>query len=654
MKYPNLFEKGRIGKVELKNRIVMAPMGDGLIGFMGTFSDRAIDYYERRAIGGTGLIITSLCLVNSKIEPWEIDGEPCLTTFDNALKVRNFLKLTERVHDYGAKIFAQLTGGFGRVYPTILLQLIEGAQPIAPSPTPLYWDPKTTARALSRKEIDELIASFGKAAGMAKTSGFDGVELHAHEGYLIDQFTSALWNKREDEFGGDLVGRMRFPLAIIKQIQRSVGEDFPIVYRYGGDQKISGGRQIEESIQMAGMLEDAGVAALHVDAGCYDSWHWPHPPEYQPPGCMVDMAEAVKAHVKIPVIAVGRLGYPKLANQVLADNRADFVALGRPLLADPDFAEKARQGLDHEICPCIGCHECLARIVRMQSVSCAVNPQCGDEKRLTIAKAPTSKRVTVVGGGVAGMEAARVAALRGHRVTLFEKDQHLGGVLRVAGIPEFKADLLLLVDYMTAQLKKLENVEIRLGAEADEATIKAQEPDVLFLATGAVFRKLEDEAVDLAPDVRCLSPQDAYENKIPDGSQVLIVGGGSVGSEVGLYLAQKGCAVTIVEMLPDVASDLFEANQHMLKELLSEHGVEIFTRTKVTRISPKSVSVSTEAGPRELQAEVIVSALGSKPVDSLHEKARALADEVHVIGDCRSARRVKEAIWEAFKTARIV
>ena len=655
MKYPYLFGKGNIGNVEIKNRIVMAPMGiNGLIRYEATFSDRAIDYFERRAIGETGLIITGACFVNAKIDPWEIEGISYFVTFDAPWKVRNFIQLTERVHDYGAKIFVQLSAGFGRVFPGRLVDRAvgEGIRPIAPSPTPLFWRPKVMAREMTIGEVDALIESFGDAALIAKASQFDGVELHGHEGYLMDQFTMALWNRRTDKYGGDLMGRMNFVLSIIKVIQEKVGSDFPIIYRYGLEHKIEGGRTIEEGIAMAKILENAGVSALHVDAGCYDNWYWPHPPIYQPPGCMADLAEKVKPHVRIPVITVGRLGYPDLANQIVKSGKADFIALGRPLLADPDFAAKARRGQADEIRPCIGCHECFARILREQSLSCAVNPQCGDEKRLDIHQASRIKKVMVIGGGIAGMEAARVCSLRGHKVTLYEKNNHLGGSLNFASQPDFKQDMRRLLNYQINQLGKIKDLEIKMSTEVTGEMIQTERPDVIFIASGSIpLREVDIEGLESTPFV---TPEDVYERKIPEGSKAFIIGGGSVGCETALYLSKQKWSVVVAEMLQTVASDLFEANRKMLLELLKEHGVKVFTQTKVKKIMPQKVLVSSPDGDRAFETDLIVLAIGSQPVNHLMERAGRLVEEVYFVGDCVSPRKIKDAIWEAFKKARMV
>ena len=652
MKYSSLFEAGTIGKVTLNNRIVMAPMGTpGMTGYKGTFSERVLDYYERRALGEVGLIITGLNFVNSKIEPLEVDGQSSNVTFDHWWKVRNFIQLTERVHDYGSKIFAQLTAGFGRVFPKRFLDR-GGIQCIAPSPVQLFWRPDMVAREMTKGEIETIIESFGKAAEIARESKFDGVELHGHEGYLIDQFMSEIWNRRNDEYGGDFERRMRFPLSIVRAIQEAAGVDFPIIFRLGLDHKFSGGRTAGEGIQIIKTLENAGVSALHVDAGCYDSWYWPHPPLYQPPGCMVDMAETAKKHVSVPIVAVGRLGYPALADRIVKEGRADFVAMGRALLADPDLPGKARREEIDNIRPCIGCHECLERLRNSQSISCAVNPQCGDERRLSVNKTSSRKKVMVIGGGIAGMEAARVCALRGHSVTLYEKTDRLGGILKVASNHGFKQDLKRLMDYQVAQVKKMADVKISINTEVTEEIIKREKPDVIFLATGS--EPLRRANIQGLEQTTFVTAEDVYEGKIPTGSRAVVIGGGSVGCEVALYLADQHWRVTVLETLSSMAIDLFSANREMLLKELTDRNVELVTNAKVERVASGEVAAVVEAGHQAFTYDLLVVSIGRSPVNELADIAKKLLKEVYVIGDCWSPRKIKDAIWDAFKLGRIV
>jgi 2-enoate reductase len=652
VKYPHLFQTGRLGDLIIKNRLVMAPMGTpALTGWRGTFSDRLMDYYERRAIGGVGLIITGVNLINSKVEPWEAGGEPSLVTFDAPWKVRNFIQLTERVHDHGAKIFAQLTAGFGRVLPKRILSR-PGVEPMAPSPMATFWRPEIMAREMRLDEIQTLVESFGQAALVARMSGFDGIEMHGHEGYLLDQFMTPLWNKRTDRYGGSHESRMRFPLECIAAVKKAAGDDFPISYRIGIEHKLPEGREKPEGIRIACDLEKAGVSVLHVDAGCYDNWHWPHPPLYQPPGCMVDMAATVRPHVSLPVITVGRLGYPELADRIVAEGTADFVALGRPLLADPDFAHKAQRGQEDVICPCIGCHECMHRMHLNQSISCAVNPECGDETRLKLCRTEHLKKVMVVGGGVAGMEAARVCAQRGHEVLLYEKSEKLGGILNIAGSSDFKKDLSVLLNFKCDQLKGLKGLRIFTSTEVTEETFRAERPDVIFLASGS--SPICRASIPGLEDTPLVMPDDIYRGLLPTGKTVVIIGGGAVGCEAALHIAQEGRQVSIVEMLPQLAGDLFMANRDMLLKELARLEVRIFGGTRVTGLAPGRVQIDNEQGKTILETETIVLAIGRRADNALAQTAREAADEVYLIGDCVAPRKIKDAIWEAYKTARVV
>jgi 2-enoate reductase len=648
LNYPHLFRTGKIGAVTLRNRLVMAPMGIGaLVGFDGLFSERAMDYYEARAEGGTGLIITTVCLATNKFEPWEVDGLKYLPTFDSLIKVKNFKQLTERIHDHGSRIFAQLTAGFGRVYRPSLAEMT-GHRAFAPSETPLFWAPDRTAREMTVEEIEGLSEAIGKAALIAREGGFDGIELHGHEGYLLDQFKTALWNRRTDKYGGDLMGRMQFPLSVIKNVQKAAGSDFPISYRYGLEHKLEGARTRAEGLDIAKILQEAGVAALHVDAGCYESWHWPHPPEYQPPGCMVEMTEQVKQHVEIPVITVGRMGYPELANQVIKDGKTDFVAMGRPLLADPQFANKAKRGQAEDIRPCIGCNECFRRLYLMTYISCAVNPSCGNERRLEIRKTETPKKVMVIGGGIAGLEAARVCALRGHRVTLYEKTGRLGGILPSVGRHSLKNDLKRLVDYQIRQVRK-SGVKIKMETDVKLETVEKEKADVVFLATGSV--PIKDIGGRETDAVHMFSPIDVLEGNAEIGSSVVVIGGGSAGCEIAYELADQGRKVTLCEQLPELATDLHGANRGMLLELLGAKGVHVMTNCKVEKVVPGAVIYQSNGIEGELKTDSVVLSIGGKSVNGLLPQLNQRVGEVHAVGDCVAPRKVIDAIWEAHKRA---
>jgi len=654
-KIEKLFEPGRIGKLLIKNRIVMAPMLIlGLTEPDGRISERAIDYYVERARGGVGLIITGMVLPTLDIEFGAVkkQGISPIPRADSPDVIPRLSELTKSVHRHGAKIAIQLSAGFGRVFNPHLLSLF-GLEAVGASAVPNVWDRKVITREFTTGEVEALVGSFGTAAEIVKSSGFDAIELHGHEGYLIDQFTTSLWNKRKDKYGGDLDGRLRFSLEIIKNIKEKAGSDFPVIYRYAINHYLEGGRGVEESLEIARRLEKAGVDALHVDAGCYDNWYWPHPPIYQPPGCMVDMAEAAKKAVKIPVITVGRLGYPELAESVLKAGKADFVALGRALLADPEWPLKVKEGRLEDICPCIGCHDgCLGRILTLAYLSCTVNPATGNEKEYTITPSEKPRAVLVVGGGIAGMEAARVAALRGHRVTLYEKRDRLGGHLIEGSVPEFKRDVRMLNDYYVTQLRKL-GVKTELRQAVTLELVNKMKPEVVIVATGSS---------PLVPDIpgikneKVVTAIDVLLGRKKAGERVVVAGGGLVGCETAVYLAQKGKRVTIVEALEEIISYVFEANKQYLFKMLAENGVSVLTNTSLVRISEHGAVVENkyQRFEAELKADTIILALGLKPETDLSEALQGKVKELYSIGDCERPGKIIDALWRAFDIARVL
>ena len=641
-----LFEPGNIGALRVKNRIVMAPMGIlGLFDTDGGLLPRAIEYYERRAAGGAGLIITSLFYTSREIEQIDDKGMSSAPRADSFFYVSRFSELADAVHHHGCKIAVQLTAGMGRVLPHFFFR---EHPPVAPSPLPCFWKPSVTTRALTTEEVERLVQSFALAAMLLRTAGMDAVELHGHEGYLMDQFTTALWNQRADKYGGSLEGRLRFPLEIIRAIKNFVGKDFPVIYRYSVTHYLPGGREIEESLQMAKILKQAGVDAFHVDAGCYESFHWAHPPTYQPPGCLVNMAEAIKKVVDTPVIAVGKLGYPELAEKVLREGKADFIAMGRSLLADPDWANKVRERRPEDIIPCIGDHDgCLGRVLTGKYVSCTVNPQTGMEKRYALQPATQRKSVLVIGSGPGGMEAARVAALRGHKVTLWEKGDQLGGNLIAASVPDFKADLRLLLEYLRTQLKKLK-IRVELGKMATASAVEKMKPQVVIVATGS-SHSVPD--IPGAQGNNVVTATEALLGHKAIGDRVIVIGVGLIGCETALFLAQQRKQVTLVARRDALAEDVFHANRQMLLLLLSQNKVEIKTGFPLASIGAQGV---LGWGDEELRADSVVLATGLKSESGLLRELKGRVPELYAIGDCVMPRKIIDAIWEGFHASRLL
>lgn len=639
----------------------MAPMGlVHMVNPDGSITRRIVDYYVERAKGGVGLIITGLTKVENEIENLTVDGRHVLPILNSVKYVAQFSELTEEIHHWGSRIFVQFTAGTGRVAP--ILALLTGMTPVSASEVPCYWIPTLKTRALTIEEIRKLIRAFGNAAENAYLAGFDGVELHGHEGYLLDQFTSSVWNKRDDEYGGSLENRLKLPIEILNEIKDRVGKDFPVVYRFGVKHFIKGynnpglpdehfkeaGRDIKEGLEMAKMLEKAGFDALHVDVGCYDSWYMAHPPGYMAHGCLVDFAATVKKAVRIPVIAVGRLDDPFVAEQVLREEKADIVAIGRGLLADPYWPEKVRNGLFDDIRPCIGCHECLYRIIELaRPLSCAINPRTGRERELEIRPTKEKKKIVVVGGGVAGMELARCATLRGHSVVLFERDRELGGHLIEAGTIDFKKDIRRLKEWYEKQLEKL-GVDIRLNMEANVKRVLGEEPDVIVVASGSKSIVPPIEGVEKEFVVDAI---DVLRGKKNVGQNIVIVGAGLVGVELGIWFAQRGRKVTLMDMLPAPNISVSHANRLHLMTMVKYLGISIHLRTKVKEINDNEVVAETPRGKTKFGCDTVVLACGLTPIRDLYNALRGEHPNVYLIGDALSPRKIRDAVWDAYYLA---
>jgi 2-enoate reductase len=635
-KFPKLFEPGRIGKLEIRNRIAMAPMNTIYEDSDGRVTQRMIDYFAARAKGGTGLIMTGLTRVYRKAEYLPMMG----LWMDSDAHIARASDLAEAVHDYGAKICMQITAGLGRQDGDPTLEKI----PVAPSATPSYMNPKVVCRKLSKAEIKEIVKEHAEAARRVVTAGFDMIEFHGHTGYLIDQFMTSLWNKRNDEYGGDIKKRMRFPLELISSVRDVVGSGFPLSFRLSVDHKIPNGRILSEGLEIARFLESAGIDVLHVDGGCYDSMPWIFPPSYYPEGPMIELAAAVKKVVKIPVITVGKISRPAFAEQILKDGKADFIAMGRQLIADPEWANKAKDGRVEDIRPCIVCNEfCIGRVFCARPLSCSVNAAAGKERYYAMQRPEKRKRIMVIGGGPAGMEAARVAALRGHSVTLYEKEKTLGGQIKAASRPAFKVELQRLINYLSVQLKK-GGVEVKTGKEVTTALVNATKPDAIVVATGAspLFYKIPGiehtiNAVDINPD----------NKKV--GNRVVVAGGGLTGCDTALALAKKGKRVTIIEMLPAIAGDLNPISRQALIEELSKAGVRILTGYTIKKFTAKGlIAARGNEKQKAIEADNVICALGSQSENVLLKSLKGKVREVYAIGDCLKPGKVGEAIHDGF------
>lgn len=660
MKYSKLFSPIKIGSITIKNRFAMAPMGPlGLADANGGWNQRGIDYYVERAKGGTGLIITGVTFFDQVVEKQDPSTVP-----NPLYKPVNFVKtsreMTERIHAYGSKIFLQLSGGFGRVtIPTNVGDI----PPIAPSAIPHRWLDKT-CRAITVDEIHAIVKQFGEAAFHAKRAGFDGVQIHAvHEGYLIDQFAISMFNQRTDEYGGSLENRLRFAKEIVEEIKKTCGDDFPVTLRFSlksmikdwrvgalpGEDFEEKGRDTEEGLKAAKLLESYGYDALDTDVGTYDAWWWNHPPMYQKKGLYREYCKMVKEVVDIPVFCAGRMDNPDMALEAIENGECDVIDLGRPLLADPDYCNKLRCGKITQIRPCISCHEgCMGRVASYSLLNCAVNPQAARERVNAYEPILKKKKVLIVGGGVAGCEAARVLAIRGHQPVVYEKGIRLGGNLIPGGAPDFKEDDIALADWYTNELNRL-GVHVHLNTELNEEEIKAMDYDTVILATGS-----KPKVFSLGDDSHTYTAEQVLLKQKDAGKKTVVVGGGLVGCETALWLAQNGIHVTIVEALDKVMAvngPLCAANKEMLEALLPFNGVEIITGAKVTEFANGEVKVDTKEGSKTIMSDSVILSVGYKEENTLYNNLQFDIPDLYLLGDAKKVSNIMYAIWDAFEVA---
>ncbi len=646
MKFDRLFQPGRIGKMRLKNRIVMLPMGTRLVTAVGEVTDELIAHFARRAEGGAGLICVHPCYPTPTIDTMRVSSLGL--RIDDDCFIPGLARLADAVHDAGAKVSIQLRAGGGSgasdINWTIGLQSIKEPDRVSCSPVPILG--KSTPRELSVKEIKKIVQLFGMGARRIKIAGFDALEVTAHMRYLVAQFLSPFYNRRVDEYGGNVEGRLRFLLELIESARNNVGDDFPIILRFSVDERMEGGRGIKDSQIMAKRLQEVGVNAISADANNDGA-------EFFPKGWQVVYAEAMKEVVDIPVIAATKLGDPELAEEVLEEGRADFIGMGRALLADPDLPRKAWEGHTEDIRRCIYCNECSTR--EMRTIRCTINPVTGRETKYgVIGRAERSKHVMIAGAGPGGLEAARVAALRGHRVTLYEKTDELGGgQLKLAMAPPYKGDLKNIADYYSVQLNKLDNVKVELGKEVTADLVEKEKPDVLIVATGGRPIIPRIPGIDRQ---NVVSAWDVLAGKAEVGKTVVVAGGGTTGCETAHLLADQGKKVTIVEMLDAVALDAATGIGECLLEELANKNVTILTQRKIEEITNEGVIVTDKKKRNReiIKGDTIILALGTESLNTLEDELTGKVAELYVIGDAKEPRKMRDAISEGFVIARRV
>ncbi len=680
--YESLFTPWKVRDLEIKNRIVLAPMGGtcifGWMEPMGSHFDKeAARLLLNVAKNNCGLVIPGIAPVKDML------GGKWL--YQNKRKFKELKEFMDEFHKTGAKFFVQMTAGFGRsmalTAPLAMLAknkvLNKIASPIidaeyltaAPSVLPNRWADDVTTRAITYKEIQDIIYAFGETARLCKEAGVDGVEVHAvHEGYLLDQFTLKYSNHRTDEYGGSFENRYRFAVEIVQEIKEKCGEDFPVSLRYSvrsmtkdfqygampGETFEEIGRDMEESERAVKYLQDAGYDMLNCDNGTYDAWYWAHPPQYMPQNCNLEDVEHIKQFVDIPVVCAGRM-QPADGAKAISEGGIDAMAVGRQFLADPRWVTKLIKDKEEDIRPCICCHTACFNLTKHNGTAndqdlsetagmcrCAVNPISMQSMKYYVRPAKHPKKVAVIGGGIGGMEAARILTLRGHKVTLYEKSGELGGIFIAAAAPAFKEKDKQLIQWMIRQLKKL-HIDIRLNTEVNADT--DLDADEIIIATGAEANKIPiPGAADYAMDAT-----DYLLGKKEAGDNVVIIGGGLTGCEIALDLFRKGKHPAIVEMKDDLIAvkNMCLANSSYLRDCFKTNNVPVYLNAGVKNITDTEVEVECQdKSIVNLPADSVIMSVGYHPVPLMEE-----GKHVHLLGDCRKVGNVRTAIWGAWDIA---
>jgi 2,4-dienoyl-CoA reductase-like NADH-dependent reductase (Old Yellow Enzyme family)/thioredoxin reductase len=635
--FKGLFTEARIGKIKLKNRLIMAPMVMCYAGPFGEVNSQVLAHFEACARGGVGLIIAEASYIHPTGKGFESE-----IALDNDKLIPRLRMLTKAVQVHDCAIAAQLY--HGGIQANI-------EQPVGPSAIGRKaFPPKKTPRELSTIEVEEIVVSFVEGALRAKKAGFDMVEVHGTHGYLIAQFLSPLTNKRSDKYGAD---KNLLAIEIVTGIKQKCGQDFPVIFRLSTNDYEEGGITLESAKKLAVKLESIGVNALDVTAATYDTADQIIPPAYyDKQGYFFEQAAEIKKVVNIPIISGGMIFEPKFANQAIEQETVDFLFLGRQIIADPNWPNLVKEGKNNEIRPCIACEECIERIFNQTPVNCSVNPLKGFEYKYPtekdIGKVASPGKVVIIGGGVAGLEAARTASMKGYEVIVFEETNALGGVLKIVLDQSHKRRIKRLIEYYETLLKRY-GVTIRMGTKANFETITKEDPDLVILATGAepiIPENTETKDVILAEDV--------LSGKVDVGDSVIIIGGGLVGCELALKLSSiEEKNVTIVEALPEVAMDEVTLNKLALTKLLNQVNAKILTNTPVVEISKDGVTIVDSMGKKQrLNAKTVILAVGrkSKVDQDLLKSLKDNGKEVFVIGDAKQPRNIISAVHSGFWT----
>lgn len=717
--YTSIFSPIRVNKLTIKNRIVMAPMGNLMMGEeFGRPGEKMIRYFVARAKGGVGLITSGLIPISDGVDPTvtEVGGKVMMPRISPARTLMSgWRDLAQQCHGYGSRFFIQLTPGLGRVGPpTCLVQ--QTKFPVSASFNRNFYIPELPCLRLSDRRLGKIIKNAGQAAADAKACLIDGVYLHGHEGYLLEQMTNKAFNRR---VMGKYSDWQRFGIDMVKEIRKRVGPNYPIMYRIDlslalnetyGDRmdevpslkKFKKGRSIAETLDYMENLVKAGVDLFDVDLGCYDNWWLPHPPAGMPAGCFLKVSQIVKEHfankkilsnagVEVPVVAVGKLGYPDVAEAALRNGECDMVMLGRPLLADAEWCNKAYEGRIEDICPCIGCQEgCVNEFIEGGHIQCAVNARTGFEDSLpeTAVPAEKKKKIGVVGAGPAGVIFATEALRRGHTVELIEKSDRIGGRIVSGSVPAVKFDIKNYLTWLNQQVKEAEenpNFTLRMNTAATTKWLAEQKYDAIVFAVGTKDACPPISGLDKVKYVQATALLENPE-LMGDAEKIVVAGGGVVGCETAYWLTyEHSKKVSVVEMLPNFMEGVCTANRGHLLHYMEKAGVELYNCSKVTSFEPGKVNIqrnvskgvpnpyntwqpllpenipnplAKKPGPETqdvaLDADLVVLAMGGRPDDALYYEALSenTAPEMFNIGDSFAGGKVLEATRAAFRLAR--
>lgn len=679
-----LFEEGKIGSVRIKNKYILCAMeGAGIIeahqGYQ--FNENCRNYMITRAKNDVALIIPGCVQARNFVTgQWLYE---CEELFEGPIK-----ELMNEIHNYGTKLFLQVGAGTGRstaavpMFQALYFDEVKKAQAkqygcdiekILQAPSaglPDVWDPAMKTFEMPKSTIEEYIKAYGKIAKLAQRAGIDGIEIHAvHEGYLLDQFTMECSNHRCDEYGGSFENRMRFVCDIIREIKNNCGKDYPVSVRYSVESKMRDfgkaalpgenykefGRSLEESVKVAQALEKAGADLLNADNGTYDSWFWAHPPVYMPLACNLDSVAFVKKHVSIPVACAGRMEDPDTGAEAIRQGKIDFIGVARQFLCDAEYLTKIKNGNVEDIRPCIACHNGCFAMYKNKDIACgipdhpmgrcALNPETFQEKEYEITPAPVKKKITVIGGGIGGMETARVCALRGHEVTIYEKTNQLGGVFIAAAAPVFKEKDRMLLAWYKLQMEKL-NIQIEYGCEMLSSELQKLQADEIIIATGAVPRKLPVKGIENENVAEAI---EFLLGKKEVGENVAIIGGGLTGCEIAYELVLKGKKPIVIEAQNDILKikNLSAANSNMLREIIRYYEIPVLLNTTLHEITENAIVVEQDGAQKSIPVDSVILSVGYLP----EHKQYLENQNVKLVGDALKVGNLMDVIWGANQIA---